>query len=299
MPSSTGRRDLTEGSLAWNLFSLAAPLMAQMSVQAIYNLTDAFWLGKLSPLALTAPGVSMPFVFIVFALAAGFGNGGSALIAQYTGAGRHEEADRAAGQTFLFLLVVSTAMAVVIFLLTRPLLALAQVPANVAEVSNGYLRIFILGTPFMAVTVAYGSALRALGDTLTAVCISGAASLLNLVLDPILIFGLDMGVTGAAVASVTAQLCGAVACAVFLHRGRSGLQLRLADLRPNLPMLRQILTIGLPAGISMSSNSIGFTVFQALINNLGRSVIAAFTIGTLHGHGRGPCRGPGSRCGEA
>ena len=230
MPRPKGRRDLTEGSLGWNLFMLSAPLMAQMSVQAVYNLTDAFWLGKLSSLAVTAPGVSMPFIFIVFALASGFGNGGAALVAQYTGAGRHAEADRAAGQTLLLLLVSSLVLAGLILPFTRPLLALVQVPPDVAEVANTYLRIFMLGTPFVACTVAYGSALRALGDTLTVVYISAVASLLNLVLDPILIFWLDMGVSGAAVASVIAQFGSAVACLILLHRGRSGLKLTRADL---------------------------------------------------------------------
>lgn len=262
-----------------NLFILGAPLMAQMSVQAVYNLTDAFWLGRLSPLALTAPGVSMPFIFITFALAAGFGNGGAALIAQYTGAGRHNDADRAAGQTLLFLMGVSALLAGLIFVLSRTLLALVQVPADVAEVTTGYLRIFILGSPFVALTLAYGSALRALGDTLTVVYIGGAASLLNLALDPVLIFWFGMGVNGAALASVISQVGGAGACVVLLRRGRSGLRLSAANLKPNAAMLRQIVQIGLPAGISMSSNAVGFAAFQALINSLGQSVIAAFTIG--------------------
>lgn len=291
MPKPTGRRDLTQGSLWRNLFILAAPLMVQMSIQAVYNITDAFWLGKLSPLAVTAPGVSMPFVFIVASLAMGFGNGGAALVAQYAGAGRHRDADRAAGQTMLFLMAVSVVMAAIIFLLARHLLALVQAPPEVAEVTIRYLRIFILGTPFIACTLAYGSALRALGDTLTVVYISGAASLLNLVLDPVMIFWMDMGVSGAATASVIAQFGGAVACVVFMRRGRAGLKLTLRDMRPNYPMLRQILRIGLPAGVSMSSNSVGFAVFQTLINSLGKSVIAAFTIGfrmthflTIPGH---------------
>lgn len=278
-PRPSGRRDLTEGSLAWSLFVLAAPLMAQMAVQAIYNITDAFWLGKLSPLALTAPGVSLPFIFIAFALAMGFGNGGAALISQYTGAGRHREAEHAAGQTILLLVGISLVLTVIVWLFAPSLLRLAQVPPNVAAVARVYLRIFILGTPFIACSLAYGSALRALGDTLTVVYISGAAGLLNLVLDPILIFGFDMGVGGAAVASVIAQIANAAICMVMLHKGRSGLRLTPANLRPHPGMLRRIFTIGLPAGISMSSNSIGFTAFQALINNLGKSVIAAFTIG--------------------
>jgi len=278
-PKPEGRRDLTEGSLLKNLFVLAAPLMVQMSIQAIYNLTDAFWLGKLSSLAVTAPGVSMPFVFISFALAIGFGNGGAALVSQYAGAGRHADADRAAGQTVLFLLVISSVLSLLVLLFTRPLLALVQVPEEVAETAIPYLRIFILGTPFIACAMAYGSALRALGDTLTVLYITAATSLLNLVLDPVLIFWMDMGVRGAAVASLIAQFTAAVACVVLMRKGRAGLKLSLGDMKPNMGMLRQIFNIGLPAGVSMSSNSLGFTVFQVLINRLGKSVIAAFTIG--------------------
>lgn len=274
-----GRRDLTEGSLTWNLIRLAAPLMAQMSVQAVYNLTDAFWLGKLSSLAVTAPGVSMPFVFIVFALATGFGNGGSALVAQYTGAGRHEEANHAAGQTLLLLVASSVVLAGLIFPFTEPLLGLVRVKGEMAQTANGYLRIFILGSPFVAFMVAYGSVLRALGDTLTVVYVNAAASLLNLVLDPVLIFWCHMGVEGAAVASVVAQFGSAVACLILLRRGRSGFKLAPGDLRPQGETLRRIVRIGFPAGVSMGSNSLGYMGFQTMVNNLGEHVVAAFTIG--------------------
>lgn len=279
IPKPGGRRDLTEGSLAWNLFRLASPLMAQMSIQAVYNLTDAFWLGKLSADALTAPGVAMPFIFVVFALAMGFGNGGAALVAQHTGAKQHREADQAAGQTLLLLTTISVFLGGGILLFSRPLLSLVQVPPDVIDMADGYLRIFILGTPFIACTLAYSSALRSLGDTLTVVYINGAASLLNLLLDPLLIFQAGLGVNGAALASVIAQFCAAVACLILLRRGRSGLKLTPRDLKPNPPMLRQILRVGLPAAISMSSNSFGFMVFQSFINNLGTAVIGAFTIG--------------------
>ena len=275
----TGRRDLTEGSLTWSLFALSAPLMVQMAIQAVYNITDAFWLGRLSPVALTAPGVSMPFIFIVVALAMGLGNGGAALVSQYVGAGRHGEADRAAGQTLLLLMLVCTLLSGTILLLARPLLALVQAPEEVAEVGGIYLRIFMLGTPFLAFKLAYGSALRALGDTLTVVYVSGAASLLNVVLDPVFIFWLDMGVAGAAVASVISQFLAASACLALLVKGRAGLKLSLGDLKPDFRILRQIFDIGLPAAVSMSSNTVGFAVFNVLINSLGQSVIAAFTIG--------------------
>jgi len=88
-----------------------------------------------------------------------------------------------------------------------------------------------------------------------------------------------MGVSGAAVASVIAQFGSAAACLILLYRGRSGLKLTRTDLKPHGPMLREIVRVGLPAGVSMGSNSLGYMGFQTMVNGLGKSVIAAFTIG--------------------
>ncbi|MGD2175659.1 MAG: MATE family efflux transporter, partial [Candidatus Brocadiaceae bacterium] len=97
------KRDLTTGSLNWNLFRLAAPLAARSFLHSLYSLADAFWLGHWSKSALAAQAVCVPFMFIVFALFISFGSAGTALVAQYTGAGDEESADRSAAQTMLLL----------------------------------------------------------------------------------------------------------------------------------------------------------------------------------------------------
>ena len=277
------KRDLTSGSLPKNLFRLAAPLAAGTAMHALYSIVDAFWLGGLGKEALGAPGVSMPLIFIVIAFAIGFGQGGSALVAQYTGAGRHREADVAAAQTILLLTAVAVAMAAPMMIFAPHLFALARVPRTVAVLASGYVRIFFLGIPMAAFTIACAAVWRALGDTMTMVIVGVVSNVINLLLDPLLIHGWrlipSMGVNGAALASFISSAMAAAACVVLLRRGRAGLRLALADMKPARPVLREIARIGLPAAVSMSSNSFGFAVFHVMVNSLGANVIGAFTIG--------------------
>ncbi len=283
-PQPRRKYDLTSGSLRWNLFRLAAPAAAGAVLHSIYNLVDAFWLGKVGKIALNAPGLSGPLFFVVFAIGWGFGTGGTALVAQYTGAGREREADRAAAQTILLLCVLISAMVLPVFALAPRILRLMQAPAEAVAPATVYLRVFLLGLPFIAFTMAYGSVLRAVGDTITVVVITGAANVVNLALDPLLIFGVgpfpELGVMGAAVASVIAQSFGAAACLACLLRGRGGVRVAPADFRPDRGLLWRVVRIGTPAAVGMSANSFGFVVFQSLvINPFGATVVGAFTIG--------------------
>jgi len=277
------KRDLTSGSLSWNLFRLAAPLVAGSLLQALYSLVDAFWLGRWSEKALAAPGVCMPFIFVVITFAMGFGIAGTALVAQHIGAGDHRRANRAAAQTMLLLCTIVTVLAASLVLPAPHLLRLVQVPDAMLPKAAIYLRIFMLGLPFVAFNIGYGSVLRALGDTMTVVLITALSNVLNAVLDPVLIFGWAgvpaLGVGGAALASLIAQFAGGVACYVCLRLGRAGLHIRLADLRPDWPLLWKTFTVGFPVALGNSSNSLGFTVFQVMINSLGITVIGAFFIG--------------------
>ena len=274
---------MTEGSLGRNLFRLAAPVAASMALGNLYAVVDAFWLGQEGKLALQAPGVSLPFIFVVIAMGFGLGSAGTALVSQHTGAKNEREADRAAAQVILLTTAIAAMLAVPMIVFAPQLLRLARVPEAVIPGATVYLRIFMLGAPLMAFTMGYGGALRAVGDTLTMVVVSGAANVLNIVLDPALIRGWGavpaLGVAGAALASVFCTGLSAVACVMLIRRGHSGLRLAWGDFRPDWRMLRQLFSIGAPAAVGMGCNSLGFLFFQVMINKLGQDVISAFTIG--------------------
>jgi putative MATE family efflux protein len=266
---------------------MALPILAGMALNSLYSLVDAFWLGKMrvgAREALAAVGPTAALTFIVVAFGMGFGSGGTALVAQHTGAKRPRQADQAAGQTLLLLTLVTTVMAALMFIFAPQMLSLLQTPAEVKPQALAFLRILLIGMPFIAFNIGYGSALRALGDTLTMVMVGVCTNLLNFGLSPLLIFGWGpvpaMGIRGAATVGAFAEVLTAVSCVVLLRRGRSGLRLTWADFRPNKQIIRQIFRIGLPAGVSMSSNSLGFLVLQGMINSLGTTVMGAYTIGS-------------------
>jgi len=277
------RRDLASGSLGWNLFRLAAPLAGTQLLHATYSLADAFWLGHWSKTALAAQAVCWPFFFIIFALAFSFGNAGTALIAQYSGAERHRQADRAAAQTMLVLMVMASALGIPMLIFSGPLLRLVQVPSSAVDIAELYLRISLMAVPLIGFNVAYTSILRALGDTVTALIIGLVGNVLNIVLDPFLIYGLGpfptLGAGGAATASLIARVVEALLFYAVLRHGHHGLHLHWRDLKPHWPIIRRMVRIGVPVALNRSSDSIGFAVFQTMVNTLGTTVIGGFTLG--------------------
>jgi putative MATE family efflux protein len=287
------KRDLSSGSLTANLLKLTIPLAAQQVLYILYNLVNAIWLGRLSREALGAPGVAQPIQWIVVSLAFGFGSAGTALVAQYVGAKRNREADRVAGQTILFMVGIALVLTVPAVLFARGILSAYQTPKEMLDQATTYLAIVMLGVPAIAFTAAYGSILRALGDTMTVVVIQAIANVINIVLDPLLIFGVPetlggfhmpahwpgMGVAGAAVGTVVGQCFAAYACYRLLRRHKAGLNVTRADLKPDWPMMRKLAGIGLPAAVGNASGSVGFSVFQGLVNSLGTVVVDAYSVG--------------------
>jgi len=265
------------------LVRLAAPVAAGATLSAFYNLADAFWLGRWSKEALAAPGVAMPFLFIVIAFAMGFSTAGTAMVAQHTGARNHHQADRTAAQVLLMIVALTIAMSAPLAIFPTQVFRLVRVPADMLTGALAYFRIIVIGLPFIAFTIGYQSVLRALGDTITVVVIHALANAVNLVLDPVLIFGLGglpaLGARGAALASLLSQMLAAVMCIAALRRGRAGLSIRRRDWRPDLRILRTVIKAGVPAAVANSSNALGYAVLQVMVNALGTNVIAAFTVG--------------------
>ncbi len=277
------KQDLTTRPLASTLIGMAAPIAAGTVLQSAYALVNAYWLGKAGTTALAAPGAASPFQFIAVSFGMGFANAGTALVAQFTGARQYRRAEQAAAQTITVLCALITLFAIPMVLYTSWLLDLFKVPSEAMPEATAYLRIILIGLPVSAFTMAYGGVLRAVGDTVTVIVILAVANLANAGLDPFLIFGWAglpaMGVRGAALGTVICQTGAAIACAVCLRRGRSGLRIQRSDWRPDWPLVWKTLTVGLPAAVAGSTTSLGFALQQSMVNTFGVVVMAAYTIG--------------------
>jgi putative MATE family efflux protein len=277
------RRDLTSGPITPALLQLAWPVMLSNLFQTVYNLVDTLWLGRLGKVAVAAPTIAWPLVFLMISLGAGVTIAGTALVAQYTGARRYEEANHAAGQVFSFTAILALVLAAGGAIAARPLMVLMGAGPDLIGPATTYLRIIYLGIPAMFGMFIVTALLNGIGDTVTPMKLMGISVGLNILLDPLLIFGWgpfpEWGIAGAAYATVVSRGGIAVVGLWLLFSGRVGLHLRPRHLRLQAETVRQIVVIGAPASLGQSGTAVGFSIMTGILARFGTAVVSAFGIG--------------------
>lgn len=276
-------RQLTSGPIIPSLLHLAWPVMLSNLLQTMYNFADRFWLARFSAVGIAALALSWPLVFLVLSFGSGITIAGTALVAQYTGARRAEEANLAAGQVLVFAGSLALLLAAVGFFVARPVLSLMGAEPALRETAAVYLRIIYAGIPAMFGTFIVTALLNGVGDTVTPMWLMLGSVLLNAGLDPLLIFGLgpfpEWGVAGAAIATVLSRLTLSVVGFALLFSGRVGLHIRRDHLRPRWPLIRRIVSIGGLSSIGQTGTALGFSIMNGALARLGTAVLSAFGIG--------------------
>lgn len=258
-------------------------MMLGSVIETLYNLTDAFFLGKLGTAQVGAPSIAFNIVFFLIIFGNGLAGAGTTLIAQLAGRGDRQRMNHYLNQMASLLLVVSLGLAATGLLIARPILILLNTPPEVMGYALSYMRIVFLGVPFVFVYFVLQASFTAIGDTKTPVRVHLAAVGLNVILDPLLIYGVGpfpvLGVSGAAIATVVSQAAGAILALRVLVRGKDGLRLQASLMPPDMASWTTMLRIGLPASIGQGISAFGFTVLQGVVNTFGTAAIAAFGVG--------------------
>ena len=271
---------MTEGSLLGVLLRVAGPITAASLAQSVQQIINAFWVGRLGADSIAAIAASGPMFGVLLSLGSGLSTAGAVLVAQNTGAGRSGAADHSAAQTLLMVLAVGLCFALAGFSLAPATLRLIGVEDEVFRLTWQYLSITYLGLTPMYAFLALQAMLQSVGEVRFAMKVMVGAVVLNMALDPLLIFGFGWGVSGAAVATVTAQ---GLAFVVLLHhmmRGRSALHLKRKDFRPDGRHIRLALGIGLPASIEQGARTFGSLLLMSLAALFGTVSLAAYGVGT-------------------
>jgi len=216
-------------------------------------------------------------------LGMGFGIAGFAFISQYQGSGEFIKAQKAMGNLFTLFLMFSILAGTTGFIFTPSILKTMKIPPDTFDNTVIYLRIMFASIPFSFLGFAFSFALRALGDTRTPTFINILGMILNVALDPILIYGLwgfpKMGVLGAALATAISNFFSSLLVLRLIQTGKMGLKMHLSDLKPDLKLSVNIITKGLPASIGQSLNSLGFVFLVSIISKFGSVAVAAYSIG--------------------
>ncbi len=275
---------LTEGPIWIALVRLSVPIILANILQTAYQLTDTFWVGRLSAPAVAAVSLAFPITFLCIAMGGGLPIAGTVLIAQYRGKGDQRAVSHVAAQTLLLCFAVSLVLAVGGFLVSGPVIRFMGAAPDVLPDAVRFLQVTFLGFVFVFGFFAYQALMRGLGTVYPPMFIVLGTVLLNFLLDPFFIFGWGpipaMGVAGAAMATLCTQ---AIAMAIglgLLINGKHGIELHWKDFRPDLRMMATLLKIGAPASVEQSTQALGMTLMMLLVSTFGTIPVAAYGIGT-------------------
>jgi putative MATE family efflux protein len=264
----------------WRLIlSLSLPGMASLITMALYNLVDTFWVAKLGYQAIAALTIVLPYQILIIAIGVGTGIGISSLASRRFGERNIEATNHVAGQIFplagFFGIIFLTAA--VFF--PEPILTICGATPDIMDLATQYLTIIAWGTPFLLFMIMAGSLLRGSGDAVRPMAFMITASVINIILDPFLIFGLgpfpELGVRGAALATVIAQVIGAGLGFSYIVAHKSAYRVKLLHLRPNLPILHDIYRVGFPSMIIEIMEGIIFALVNYIVSAFGSLALAS------------------------
>ena len=270
-------RPMTEGSIPRHLTRFLVPAILGDLFQVTYNTVDSVIVGRYAGAgALAAVGVASPLMSIAMFLIIGVGIGASVLMSEFYGAGDIPSLRREFATTLALSTAFSAMIALALFALAGPLLALCRTPAGIIADTTRYLRIVALGMIVTALYNILAAASRSIGDTVTPLICLIAGSLVNVALDLWFVGRLSWGVAGAAWATVIAQGVSAGLCALLLRRTEPVLFAGPSDFAVDRVLLRRTVHFSLPSALQQAGVYVGKVLVQSAVNPLGVSAIAAF-----------------------
>lgn len=264
------------------LAKLAVPTVIAQLVNMLYNIVDRIYIGHMpgdGSLALTGVGVCMPIILIISAFASFVASGGAPRASIAMGQGDHDKAERILGNCFMLQVCISLVLTVLLQLYGRDLLLLFGASENTIGYAWPYMQVYAWGTIFVELTLGLNAFITAQGFAKEGMMTVLIGAVCNIVLDPLFIFTLNMGVQGAALATILSQGISCLWVVLFLRGEKSLLKLKVQCFKPDFGLLLPCLALGLAAFIMQSSESIISVCFNASLQKYGGDLaVGAMTI---------------------
>ncbi len=258
-----------QGSIAKALLKLGIPIILINILQSAYQLTDAFWVGRLGATQVAAVSISTPITFLVIAIGSGLAMAGAILSAQYMGAGQQDKVNHVAAQTVLMVAFTALVLGLLGYVLSPYFLKLLGVEQAVYSDALKFMHVSFIGVIFVFIYAMFQSLMRGIGQTKVPLIIVSTTVLLNFILDPLFIFGYGrfegLGVMGAALATLVTQSLAALAGIIIFLRGRHGIQLQLKSFYPDWQYMKRAFFLGAPGSIELSTRAFGLIIMSFLV----------------------------------
>ncbi|WP_232830119.1 MATE family efflux transporter [Lewinella sp. IMCC34191] len=274
--------DFTGGSIRKAIMLLAIPMMLEMAMESVFALVDTFFVGRIGVEALTTVGLTEVMMTLIYSLGVGLSVAPMALIARFIGEKDLAMASRAAGQSIVLTVLLSLVVAIPAFVYAADLLALMGAGPGVIEEGIGYTRILFAGNGIIMLLFLLNGVLRGAGEAASAMRVLWIANSINIVLDPLFIFGLGpipgFGVEGAAIATTIGRATGVGYQLYILLTGRSVVRLTRADWRFDPKMQLRILRIAANGAFQYVIGSASWIFLARIVASFGAAAVAGYTV---------------------
>lgn len=264
------------------LLNMALPLIASMLVQAMYNVVDSIYISRISESAVTALGLAFPVQNLLIGFATGVGVGVNSLLSKSLGEGDQEKANRCAGNGILLSLISMVLFMVFGAFFAHPFFAMQSSVQETVEGGTDYLRICCLWSGGIFIEVLFERLLQSSGRTVYSMITQAVGAVINIILDPVFIFGWfgipAMGMAGAAVATVIGQWVAAILAVIFNFRFNPDIQLKVRALKPSKPIIGGILNVGIPSIIMMGIGSVMNFGMNQILQGFSETATGVFSI---------------------
>ena len=265
-----------------SLIGLSTPIILANLFQTAYQLIDTFWVGRLGTNAIAAVTLSFPILFFIMSLGGGISIAGSILVAQYKGKKDPKMINHISTQTIIIVLIISLILSIIGYIFSPQLIKIIGGGPGVFSNAVSYLQISFAGMIFLFIYFSFQSLMRGVSEVKLPVYIVLCTVFLDLILDPLFIYGYSIippfGVTGAAIATLITEGLSAILGLYFLFSGKYGIRLE-SRLGIDKTLAKNMLKLGIPASIEQSARALGIVAMTIIVSSFGATAIAAFGIG--------------------
>lgn len=271
-------RDLTKGNVTKSMLLFAGPMIMGNLLQQLYNVADTFIVGKyIGPEALAAVGSSFTLMTFLTSIVLGLCMGSGVVFSMLFGAGKEEKLKSSFLMSFLFIGIVTVILNISVLIFITPLLKVLQIPTEIIAETKSYLQVIFYGILFTFLYNYFSSLLRSIGNSFIPLVFLAISALLNIVLDLVFIISFDMGVAGAAWATIIAQGVSAVCVTLYCYLKLEVIRFKRSDLHLDFAVLREISQYSILTCVQQSIMNFGILMIQGLVNSFGVAVMAAFS----------------------
>ncbi len=276
MDSAQRRNLILNGNMYKVILTLALPIMVNNLIQTLYNLVDGVWVSKLGSVQFAAVSFVWPVLFLFVSIGIGLSIAGTSILSQLVGATKFREANRYATELVAMSFVAGIVFAAAGYFLSPYIVRMMGGTGELLEYSSIYLKIAFLDIPFMFLFFNYNSIMSAQGNTIQPTVLSALSAIINIVLDPVLIFTFDLGVAGAAYATLISKIVLCLSALFMLFIRPRLIKINFKNFRFDKTIMVNLIKVGIPSSIGQSGAALGFMVLNIFVVSYGTATLAAF-----------------------